>query len=367
MHVRTSLRATVVAMLAILLMSGSLAMVQVQVDSGTRAALAAMTLTGDELPSTYTLRGEAFVGPEGGDVTGEVPAAFTDAGFRAAYMSVYEAEDGSGTITSYASAWTDAAAAETGFGLLENVDGETDEPLEAGNGPAELTVTDDGFDATFVVDRFVAGVSASGGEVAQEDIDALVTSLDSRATSVAGGQFPVGTDPSLPGMVLGTGALGAEVRAGYLSASESEELYGLTGSSLGGMLASWVSLAATGADAAPPYVTIAVSTFELPDNAARVVEQAEQLVPLTVGLQPIYGVAVEGADSARAFQYSGPGSESPDSVRIVAQVGVQVAVVDVEGAASVEEAQAAAGQLANAQVACMGGTCELPDVSLGEQ
>lgn len=365
MHARLPLRVVAVALLALVTTAAPPAVAQPDTDAGTRAALAAITLTGDELPSSYTLKGEAFVGAEGGPAGAEVPPAFADAGFQGTYLSSYEAEDGSGTITSYASAWTDASAAETGFGLLENVDGETDEPLEAGSGSAELTVTDDGFDATFVVDRFVVGVEMQGGPIGEQDIDALVGSLEERANAVTQGAYPAGTDGSIPGAMIDTRALGTELRAGFLSASEAEQLYGLTGSSLGGVQASWVSLTATGADASAPYIAVALSTFVEPDNAARVVEQAEQLVPVALEMAPLDGVTVEGADLVRAFAYTSVGADAPDSVRVVAQVGAQVTVVDVQGAASVEAARDAAESLATAQVACMGGSCALPEISLG--
>ncbi|HEV2127609.1 MAG TPA: hypothetical protein VGR22_03210 [Thermomicrobiales bacterium] len=371
MHPRRILRGTVLVLLASLTMFAVAGGSHAQVADDTRAALAAIALTAAEMPSGYELVGEAFVGPDGGPIAGEVPAVLTDAGFLGAYMSVYENADGTVTITSYASAWTDADAAETAFALLETEDaGETDESLDAGDGPAELTVVGETMDATFVVDRFVVGVAATGSDIDRDDVMALVTLLESRANAVADGQFPAGTDAALPASVLDTSALGTQVRAGYLSATESEQLYGLTGSALGGMQASWVSLVTVGDGGEPPYVAIAASNFESADNAARVVDQAEDLVPLTVDLQPVEGITVEDADTARGFQYSSTMSgttDTPDSVRVVAQVGDQVVVVDVQGATSAEEVQAAAVSLANAQVACMmeEGNCELPEVTLG--
>src|SRR5690606_22493023 len=81
----------------------------------------------------------------------------------------------------------------------------TDTDLDAGSGSAELTTGTrdvDGtvravVDATFVIDRFVVGVSA---ETAQDEpmdasaMQALVETLESRANAVVEGRSPDGTD-----------------------------------------------------------------------------------------------------------------------------------------------------------------------------
>jgi hypothetical protein len=122
----------------------------------------------------------------------------------------------------------------------------------------------------------------------------------------------------------------------------------------------------TGEDGAAPFVAIAVSTFDGPDNAARVVEQSADLLPVAIKMQPV-DFAVDGADSAKGYQYASPGSAdgAVDSFRGVIQIGSTMVVVDVQAAASPETAQAAASELLAAQVACSGGTCELPELDLG--
>jgi hypothetical protein len=76
---------------------------------------------------------------------------------------------------------------------------------------------------------------------------------------------------------------------------------------------------------------------------------------------------VDGADSAKGYQYASAASTdgAPDSFRGVIQMGSTMIVVDVQGAASPEAAQAAVSDLLAAQVACSGGTCELPELDLG--
>jgi hypothetical protein len=115
-----------------------------------------------------------------------------------------------------------------------------------------------------------------------------------------------------------------------------------------------------------PSVVIAASTFADADTAARVVEQAAALAPVTIDLQPV-DFAVDGADSAMGFQYASPGSAdgAVDSFRGVIQVGTTMVVVDVQGASSPEQAQTAVTSLLTAQIACSGGTCQLPEIDLG--
>ncbi|HYH12435.1 MAG TPA: hypothetical protein VD789_08795, partial [Thermomicrobiales bacterium] len=163
-------------------------------------------------------------------------------------------------------------------------------------------------------------------------------------------------------------SLGTEIQAGFISSKESEALYGVSGSSLGGIQTSWVSLVATGEDESAPYVVVAVSSFENGDNAARVVDQADDIVPLSIELQQVDGFAVEGVDNVRAFQYASPlGSSdgSPDSFRGVAQVGERVIVIDIQGAGSIESAQSSVSALIAAQAGCSAESCELPQVDLG--
>jgi hypothetical protein len=349
-------------------------------DTQTRAQLAAIPLTSGELPQGYRLVTEGFT-PDG-------QAAFTNidqaslAGYVGLYSSVYENPEAPGGIMSYVSVWTDAAAAEAGFAIVED---ETvtspgvaliDAELDAGTGSAELTagtVEENGTalnvtDATFVVERFIVGVTvrtADDSPIDASGITAMVDALEGRANAVLSGQAPSGADLGLPGTVIDVRPLGVEQQAGFLSASESEALYGLSGSSLGGIQTSWVSYVATGDQGAAPYVAVAVSTFENADNAARVVEQSADLVPLTVELQPVEGYSVEGVEAVRGYQYASPGAAVPDSFRAVAQIGAQLVVIDVQGAASVEQAQTAATDLLAAQVRCGNGDCTLPQVNLG--
>jgi hypothetical protein len=352
-------------------------------DQQARAKLAAIPLTTGDLPDGYRFTGEGFVPANGSGIPNVDPDALVAAGFTGMYVSGYRNTATGGTITSYVSAWTDASAANQGFALLEDEavtdpDADlSDTALDAGTGSAELTTgtaqTDGATvsvsDATFIVDRYVVGVTVETPPDAALDeagMQVLVDALEARASAVVEGQSPDGTDLALPPTVLDVRPLGPEIQTGYLSALESELLYGVSGSALGGMKTTWITGVGTGEDGAAPFVAIAVSTFDRPDNAARVVEQSADLLPVAIKMQPV-DFAVDGADSAKGYQYASPGSPdgAVDSFRGVIQIGSTMVVVDVQAAASPETAQAAASELLAAQVACSGGTCELPELDLG--
>lgn len=354
-------------------------------DGQTRANLAAIPLTTDDLPDGYGLVGEAFLSAEQ-VASGDLDAGqISDAGFAGMYASVYQIPGEEGAITSYVSIWDDADSAATGFELLEDEavtdpnGTSSDEELDAGDGPAELTTdteeTDGGTlistDATFVVDRYVVGVdvaTAGGGEIGADSIAALIEAAEARASTVAGGGAPGGIDLSLAMSTLEIGSLGTEVQAGFLSPTEAEALYGVSGSSLSGLQSSWVSLVAAGEDGTSPFVVVGVSAFEDGETSARVVEQSAELVPAELELQPVDDYGVDGTDGVRGYSFVSPATADAteaNSFRAVAQSGDQVIVVDVQGAASVDEAQAAVTELLTAQLACGDGDCAVPDVGLG--
>jgi hypothetical protein len=354
-------------------------------DAQERAELAAIPLTVSELPSGYQLHSESFISPDQSPFEGISTETLTDAGFRGMYVSTYKIPGDAGSIRTYASLWADAGSAQAGFELVEDESvtdpgaAMQDEPLEAGDGPAELTTgfieaeggTLQVIDATFTVDRFIAGVAIESLPDNAPDSDAigsLVSSLEERANTVINGESPAGSDLSLPSSILDLRPIGEEIQAGFLSSPESEALYGVSGSSLGGIRTSWVTLVAAGEDATAPYVVVAVSSFENSDNAARVVDQADDIVPISIELKPVDGFSVDGVDTVRAFQYASPlGSTdgNPDSFRSVAQIGEQVIVIDVQGAGSVDDAQGTVTSLLTAQLQCSPGACELPEINIG--
>jgi hypothetical protein len=346
-------------------------------DIGARARMAAITLDGATLPGGYVFTGETFLGANQ-VASGDLPAdELTQAGFESQYVSAYRNPDNGLVIRSYVSAWTDAAAAETGFGLLEDEartqPGGSFEDADApvGEGPGEITTgtypdpQDEGttvsmVDVTFRVDRFLVGATLEtrdGSEPDAEIVTTLAGTLESRATSALADESPEGTDLQLPPRALPLAGLGQELQAGFLDGGDVEQMYGLQGSALGGLSASWSQAIGLGeGDALQPFVSVGLTTFGSADDANAVIDQIDDLAPDVAGSAPVDGVAVEGAGSVAAFSYPSPatGAAEPDSFRVVAVAESALVVVDVQGAPDLAAAQTTATQLATAQVSCLG-------------
>lgn len=349
-----------------------------------RGQLAAMTLDDSALPDGFAFEGETFLTADqvaSGDLDA---AALTEAGFVSQYLSVYRNDAEELRIRTYASAWTDEAAAEAGFAVIEdeartNPDAELadsdaavgEEPRETTTGrypdPADDTVTINTADTTFRVDRFLVGVSVetANGEPADAELaGALAAEVEGRATGAISEQNPDGTDLALLPRILPLQGLGSELQAGFLSPTEVEEFYGLQGSALGSFAASWAQAIGLGeGDTLQPFVAVGLTTFGEDTDAQTVVEQATDLLPQIEGIEAVDGVTIEGAAQAVAYRFPSPalGATESDSFRVIFAVDTNVGVVDVQGAPSVEVAQQVATDLANAQVACVGETsCAAP-------
>ncbi len=345
-------------------------------DAALRAQMASITLDSATLPGGYVFTGETFLGADavtGGDLTAE---ELTSAGFISQYVSAYRNPDSGIVIRSYVSAWTDATAAEAGFGLIEDEaralpEGtfeDTDSPV--GEAPGETTsgtfpdtadgsVTVTSTDVTFRVDRFLVGavIETRDGNVPDAEIvTQLAGTLESRATSAVANENAEGTDLQLVPKTLPLAGLGQELQAGFLNAGDVEQMYGLQGSVLGSFTGSWNVVIGLGdGDALQPYVSVGLTSFGSAEDAAAIIEQIAELAPNAESATPIDGVTVEGAGTVAAFGYASPatGATEPDSVRVVAVADTMLVVVDVQGAPSVEVAQTTATGLATAQVACI--------------
>lgn len=346
-------------------------------DVALRAQLAAMTLDDSALPDGYTFEGETFLTADQ-VASGDVDApALTDAGFVSQYLSVYRNDSEETSIRTYASAWTDTAAAEAGFGVIEdetrtNPDAElTDGDAAVGEEPRETTtgsyadatdetVTISTADTTFRVDRFLVGVAVetTNGEPADAELaGALAAEIEGRATGAIGEQNPDGTDLALVPRVLPLQGLGSELQAGFLSPAEVETLYGLQGSALASFSASWAQAIGLGeGDALQPFVAVGMTIFGSDTDAQTVVEQATDLSPAIEGIEAVDGIEIEGAAQVVAYRFPSPavGATENDSFRVIFTSETNVGVVDVQGAPSAEVAQQTATDLANAQVACVG-------------
>lgn len=354
------------------------------VDVALRAAMASITLDESALPGGYDFDGETFLTAEQSTAGSVDAAALTDAGFVSQYVSVYTDEEETGRIRTYVTAWTDAAAAETGFAVIEDetrtiADGElTDAETSVGEEPREVTsgtYTDPSdaatvvstVDLTFRIDRYLVGVAveSTGGTAPDPAIaDSLAAELEGRATAALGNENPERTDLALVPSVLPLSGLGIELQAGFLSPVEVEGLYGLQGSALGGFDATWSEAVGLGTDDnLAPYVAVGVTTFGGDADATAVVEQASELTPAISGVEAADAPTIEGASQTVAFRFPSPatGADTIDSYRVMFAAGATVGVIDVQGASSPEVAEQAALDLATTQVGCFGAeTCAAP-------
>lgn len=355
-------------------------------DVALRSNMAAITLDQETLPNGYTFSGEAFLTADQ-TASGSVDAkALTDAGFRGGYVSVYENPTDNGRIRSYVSAWTDDAAAQKGFDLLENEKATnpaaalTDADTAVGETPHELTtgtykegISDIGTaDVTFRSGSLLVGVAVEktdGTEADKTTAESLAKTAATRATDAASGKNPQFTDLKLPAQSLPLQSLGTEVQAGFISPAEAETIYGLQGSALTKLTASWTSTIGVGkGDDKSPFVTASVTTFGSADEAKSVVTKAADLVGTLPNGKAVDGAKVAGADAAAAFSFTSvaTGGDAANSYRILISKGNSLITIDVQGAPSEDLAKQTAESLAKDQLACLGQSeCAAPKLPAG--
>jgi len=355
-------------------------------DVALRAKMAAITLDQEALPDGYTFVGEAFLTADQ-VASGSLDAkTLTDAGFQSQYVSIYENTESKGRIRSYVSAWTDDAAAQKGFDLLENETATspdaslTDGDTSVGEEPHELTTgtykdgdaTIGTADITFRSGSMLVGVAVEktdGSEADSKTAEQLATMAGQRASDVAGDKSPKFTDLGLPAQVLPLQSLGHEVQAGFISPSEAESIYGLQGSALTKLTASWSDTVGVGkGDDQVPYISVAVTTFGSADDAKAVVDHAADLNGTLANGKAIDGAKVDGADATAAFEFTSAvtGGDAVNSYRILYVKGSDVVVVDVQGAPNGDLAKQTAESLAKAQIGCLGQSeCAAPSLPDG--
>jgi hypothetical protein len=348
-----------------------------------RAQLAAVTPGVEDLPTGFAFVGETFLSADQVSGPGLDAAALQDSGFVTQYVSVYENTDSKERIRSYASLWADDASAGSGFAVLEDEaatnpdatleDGGTEvgeEPRETSTGTylAADGATIGTADVTFRRGPMVVGVAHEklDGSAADTAIATdIATRVDERAQAVLNGESPAHTDLALPAQVLSFAGNGnATLQAGFLGPVEVESIYGVQGSLLSGVNASWVETTMIGSsEPGAPTVTVGVTTFGTEDNARSTAEQAADLFLPLANQEVVDGVTVEGADAASAFRYSSESAEDGalDSYRLIFATGTMLTVIDLQGSASDGGAEQAATAISTAQMTCQAGEgCEAP-------
>jgi len=355
-------------------------------DVALRSKLAAITLDQETLPDGFSFVGEAFLTADQVASGTLDTKALTDAGFQSEYVAVYENTSDNSRVRSYVSAWTDDAAAQKGFDLLENESATspdatlTDADSTVGETPHEATTgtytdgdkTIGTADVTFRSGSLLVGVALekTDGSAADAAVaETLAKTSSDRATQVAGDKSPQFTDLKLPAQALPLQGLGAEVQAGFISPAEAEAIYGLQGSSLAKLTASWTSTVGVGTgDDQVPYVTVGVTSFGSADEAKAVVTGASDLTGSLANGMAIQGAKLDGADATAAFSFTSlaTGGEAANSYRILGSKGASLITIDVQGAPTEDLAKQAAESLAKDQLACIGQvTCAAPALPKG--
>lgn len=367
---------------AMMLTSGLAALAQSTPDAmqaNPRDQLAAVTPGSENLPTGYTFVGETFLSVDQVAATGINAETLRSGGFVSQYVSIYENGDANERIRAYVSLWDDDQAATDGFAVLEDEDVTNpddalqDSDASVGEEPRETTTgtyaAADGstigtVDITFRRGPMIVGIaheSLDGSAADAELASDLATRIDERAQAVLDGSDLPHVDMTLPGDVVSLEGEGNGLaQAGFLGPVEVESIYGVQGSLLSGIDSAWVETTLIGGKAESPSVTVGVSTFTNPDDAALVVQQAADLFPPLTGQEAVDGVSLDGADAVTAFRY-GTGDGSADSYRLLVAANGTLTVIDVQRAAAEGGAEETAMAVATAELACQtGGTCEAP-------
>lgn len=212
---------------------------------------------------------------------------------------------------------------------------------------------------------------------------ALAAVMEDRITQVIVGTAPLGADLSLPDRVLPLDALGNDgpLFAGYKSGAdllrcgicgEENSLASFADAALGGYMRMVVAGPMVDGEPTPPFVLVAVSAFDTPEDALGVLD-ATRLAP---GDRPTSGPiprgermlvddpVIPGADGALAFVASMDGNDpatEADGAGVDFVVGDRHVSIDVLGGLSSEQALAVATDLATQQSACVASSepCQL--------
>ena len=377
-----------------------------------RLDLAAMVLTAEELPPGYanvdersflTAQGVSTFFASEGIPTEEIEAT----GLRAMYDSFYEGAEDEGLLYLNVAEFGSPEEVEAAFPLLEDearTIGEAEllalETLPGpgiGDDPSETTVAIIDYSAfggpvvgrtgvAFRVENLLvtvgletptteenaqdatpAGATPAAPDSAQlQLVTEVAIAFAERIEAVQGGQTPEGVDPELPPLVLPTDEVWPNPGVAAEGYKEAAQILGTVGPAAdladqfqGGY--GRTVAPGTGPDdlfPRPPFVTIGVSGFASEAAARGALAEAADLplpgpLPPPAAQEPVADVTVPGADASAVFRSAFEQGRPPDSARVAFVVGERLATIDVQGAASAEEALAAAEDLAAQQATCL--------------
>ncbi|MCA9858163.1 MAG: hypothetical protein KC438_00505 [Thermomicrobiales bacterium] len=359
-----------------------------------RLDLAAMALDSTVAPEGYTLFYELYIRGDqvstmltGGAITEDEIAS---SGLQWYYESVYISADGSTRLRSYVQQYADIDGAIRGFELLEDEDrlapegsvftdgpgaGVGEEPAEISEGslqPSGPAPVVNSIDSTFRTGNLLAGVSIDtlpGQEADRAQVVSLTSVLYDRIQLVLQHQAIDLIDPVLPGQMVTLGPTFQSHDEGYLSAAEivgPAAAAPIEPAFISGYFTNQ-SLASDLVALPIPLVSLTVARFQDPAAALQLLNDAAAVLhPPFDGVQPLDIAPIPGSSVTQAFTYANPmlsGAER-DSVRIVMIAGNDLVILDLQANKTLDGAQAAAIEIATAQLACLQSPDPCPPLEL---
>ena len=358
---------------------------KVEVPLTGNSLLAAMTLDSETIPEEFTLLFENFTTPEelADNLAGQVDReALLATGIEMYYESYYINNDGN-TIRTYIIAFESIQGVRAGFNLLEDEEllvpngSMIDLPALEGVGepPGEITsgsrengdgTQTNSYDISYRVNRFEVGVAMETYDESEPDsdlIDQLARDLADRCADALAGNPVSGVDGSLSELVLLLdGRISIE---GFETAVETFQLTD-PDDAPDGYIAGYYRGASYSDFVLEilPFASVAAARFESADDVEAALQLPEAIMPSVRDLEDLAGVEIEGADDLVAFSFSSSGEATErDSVRIFLQLDDLMLIIDVEGLETVDDAEQAATDLADALIVCvLDGECDDPGV-----
>lgn len=346
-----------------------------------RLDLAAMALDSTDLPPEFQLFYETYVTPDTlaqrlGDIVtaGEVAAT----GILWHYESSYGTPEGTDQLRSYLQEYADEQGAAAGFALFEDEvrlvpnAAFTDEPGPGiGEEPSEITigayaetVPDTGpttIDITFRVGRIIGGVSmdkAAETTVDREFALSMARALEQRINAVLGGETLPSIDPTIPERYVALGDSWVVTNEGYWVIPE---IYGpdTPPEISAGFESGYFRADAFDPDSAGgfplPRVAINIAQFTNEQAPLVLLSNLETIQPIFNTLEQVDVDPIEGSSVTLGYQFANTymAGSSVDSFRVIVLAGTMMLTVDVQGNGTAEDAQAAAMEIATAQLACL--------------
>jgi hypothetical protein len=344
--------------------------------------LAAVVLPLDELPNVFSDYGEFHLDADMySQFGGGLPSkdAILATGFQNSYVSSFRSSKGE-TIVIRIVLFADPGQVKGGFALLQDDEAVTpngemiDAPAleDIGGSPGEVTTgysqevqgdLNHIYSATFTVGPMLITVEMQSYDEDSLDPDLVRDISDAqadRAQSALDGDELSGIDEQLPPYLLWSAAP-LLAYDGFTITSADYLLSTMTTIPDGLVSAYSYSYPLDArADSPYPYLSMVLASFDDESALTDAFDDPDSLMSDFPEQEQIDDPGVSGADNVLLFTYSlpniGPGA------RIYIQSGEVLAIIDAQGAASVDDATAFASAFGQAQIDCINGDgCAIPE------